>query len=125
MTITMAEAMSRRNATAMQDRNRGLHDYGSIGEAQVALQNSRIHHATLDNARRTAMAQWMWRNDASPEDAAIAFGLRLPGESGLKGQGDPPGTDQLSIRGRNEAQGGGSPIFSRRVSMNRRTRGGT
>ena len=84
MTITMAEAKSRRNATATQDQSCGLHDYGSVGEAQVALHNSGIDHAALDNSARTDMAEWMWRNDASPEDVAIAFGLQLPGELGWR-----------------------------------------
>ena len=84
MTMTIAEARSRRNTTAMKDHSCGMHDYGSAGEAQVALHNSGIDHAALDNSERPDMAEWMWRNDASPEDAAIAFGLKLPGELGRR-----------------------------------------
>lgn len=82
MTMTMAEARSRRNATAAQDQTRGLHDYGSVGEAQAAIQNSGICKAVLDHSDQTAMAEWMWRNDASPEDAAVAFRLKPPGDLG-------------------------------------------
>ena len=82
MTITMAEARSRRNAIAMQDQGRGLNDYGSVGEAQVALRNSGILDAADDHSNETAMAEWMWHNDASPEAAAVAFGLKLPGQVG-------------------------------------------
>ena len=81
MNMTMAEARSRRNAAATQDQGRGLHDYGSAGEALVALRNSGIRHAALDDSVETEIAEWMWQNDASPETAAIAFGLELSGES--------------------------------------------
>lgn len=76
MNTTMAEAKSKRNATATQHQAHGLNDYGSIGEARVALQNSGLGETALDHAHQMDMAGWMWRNDASPEDAAIAFGLR-------------------------------------------------
>lgn len=80
MTMTMAEAKSRRNATATRDQARGLHDYGSVGEAQVALENSGICLAACGYSDQEDMAKWMWRNDASPEDAAIAFGLKPGGD---------------------------------------------
>lgn len=82
MTMTMAEARTRRNAAAAQDQSCGLNDYGSVGEAQAALENSGIRLAALDHADLTDMAKWMWRNDASPEDAAIAFGLKLASDFG-------------------------------------------
>lgn len=82
MATTIAEAKSKRNAAATRHEGHGLHDYGSVGEAQVALQNSGIGYAALDKYDQTDMAEWMWRNDASPEEAAIAFGLKLPGELG-------------------------------------------
>jgi len=81
MTVTMAEAKSRRNATATAyEQSCGLHDYACVGEAQVALENSGIRRAVLDTCFHADMAEWMWRNDGSPEDAAIAFGLKLPGD---------------------------------------------
>lgn len=80
MTITMAEAKCKRNATATGYERHGLHDYASADEAQVALQNSDICYADLDIFDQTNMAERMWRNDTSPEDAAITFGLNMPGE---------------------------------------------
>lgn len=82
MRMTMAEAKSRRDPTATHDQRHGVHDYGSVGEAQAAFQNSGISHAAPDGTDQAKIAEWMWRNDASPEEAAIAFGLKLPGESG-------------------------------------------
>ena len=82
MTMTMAEARTRRNAAAAHDQNCGVNDYGSVDEAQAALENSGIRLAALDRAGRIDMAKWMWRNDASPEDAAIAFGLKLASDFG-------------------------------------------
>lgn len=79
MTMTMAEAKSRRNAKATHYESHGLHDYGSVREARVALQNSGICDAALDPSVQADMAEWMWRNDASPGEAAIAFGLKAPG----------------------------------------------
>lgn len=80
MTMTMAEAKARRNARAAHYESHGLHDYGSVREARVALQNSGICKASVDPSVQADMAEWMWRNDALPEDAAIAFGLIPPGE---------------------------------------------
>lgn len=82
MSMTMAEARTSRNAAAAQDQNCGVNDYGSVGEAQAALENSGIRLAALDRVGRIDMAKWMWRNDAPPEDAAIAFGLRLASDFG-------------------------------------------
>lgn len=80
MNKTMAEARTRRDVSAAPDQRRGLHDHGSVAEAWVALQNSSIRHVIADHPDQTDMATWMWRNDASPEAAAIAFGVRLPSE---------------------------------------------
>lgn len=82
MIRTMAEAKCKRNADRSHDQGHGLHDYASVGEAQVALENSGVGDAALDEAERTKMARWMWRNDASPEDAATAFGVKLPRDTG-------------------------------------------
>ncbi len=75
---SMAEAKSRRNASSTDDRQHGLHDHGSVDEAQAALENSALRHAALDDDNRVHMAKWMWRNDASPEEAALAFGVDAP-----------------------------------------------
>ncbi len=80
MTMTMAEARARRDSRAPHYDSHGLHDYGSVREARVVLQNSGIYHATLDPCMHANMAEWMWRNHASPEDAAVAYGLLLPEE---------------------------------------------
>ncbi len=80
MTMTMAEAKSRRNAKATHYESHGLHDYGSVREARVALHDSGICNSTVDPAVLADMAEWMWRNDASPEEAAIVFRRELAGE---------------------------------------------
>ncbi len=80
MTMTMAEAKSRRNAAAAHYESHGLNDYGSVSEARVALENSGICKAVHDDSVQADMAAWMWRNDASPEEAAVAFGLRTTDE---------------------------------------------
>ena len=82
MTMTMAEAKSRRNAKARHYESHGLHDYGSVRAARVALQNCSICSSTVDPSVQADMAEWMWRNHASPEEAATAFGLRPHGSSG-------------------------------------------
>ena len=80
MTMTMAEAKSRRNAKATLYESHGLHDYGSVREARVALGNTDVRHAAVDPSVEAHMAEWMWRNDASPEEAVIAFDLQLSTE---------------------------------------------
>ncbi len=82
MTMTMAEAKSRRNAKATHYESHGLHDYGSVREARIALENSSIGYVALDASVQADMAGWMWRNDASPEEAANHFGLKSPGDEG-------------------------------------------
>lgn len=75
MTMTIAEAKARRNAKATHFEGHGLHDYGSVREARVALQNSGLCSRTLDSCVQADMAEWMWHNDASPEEAVTAYGL--------------------------------------------------
>ncbi len=64
----------------MHYETQALHEYDSVREARIAIQNSGIRHTPLDQSVQAEMAEWMWRNEASPEDAEVAFGLKLPGE---------------------------------------------
>ncbi len=50
-----------------------LHDYQSVAEARAALRNSGVAYPKRDAYDETDMAKWMWRHDASPDEAAVAF----------------------------------------------------
>lgn len=80
MTMIKGIGRARRNAKAPHYESHELHEYDSVREARMALQNSGLRHAPVDDIDQLEMAEWMWRNEASPEDAAIAFDLKLPGE---------------------------------------------
>ena len=80
MTMIMGNGRARRNAQAPHYESHALHEYASVREARIALQNSDSRHAAPDHIDQSEMAEWMWRNETAPEDAAIAFGLKLPGE---------------------------------------------
>lgn len=75
----MDEVTSKRSAKVTHYGSHGLHDYASVREARITLQNSSIHQVIFDRSVQADMAEWMWRNLASPEDAAIALHLKLPG----------------------------------------------
>lgn len=79
MILSMADYVSRRNAQATHYESHGLHEHDSVRQARIALRNSPIRHVTRDHSVHADMAEWMWRNMASPEEAAIAFDYKLPG----------------------------------------------
>lgn len=53
-----------------------LYSYQTVEEARAALRDSGISAHTLDGYGETHMAEWMWRHDAAPEEAAVAFGAQ-------------------------------------------------
>lgn len=70
------EASSHSEAHDMADST--LNDYQSIREARTALQHSGLPCAALEACDQVGIARWMWRHDASPQEAAIAFGIQPP-----------------------------------------------